>query len=87
MHTESAASPKTSCDLRGMSSDEALNAVETFVSQAIVNNVREARIIHGHGMGTIKKLVRDYLETTRICKSYRPGGRHEGGDGVTVLEL
>ncbi len=78
---------QSSVDLRGMNSDDALNSIEAFVSQAIVNNMREATIVHGHGMGTIKKLVRDYLETTGICKSYRPGSRHEGGDGVTVLEL
>ena len=78
---------QTSCDLRGMNSEEALNAMEQFLSQAIVNKVYHVKIIHGHGMGTIKKLTREYLETTGLCKSFHPGSREEGGDGITVVEL
>ncbi|MFQ5449332.1 MAG: endonuclease MutS2 [Nitrospinaceae bacterium] len=87
VHTESASEARTSCDLRGMNSDEAMAAMEQFLSQAIVNNLNRITLIHGHGMGTIKKLVREYLETTRMCKSFGPGGKLEGGDGITVVEL
>ncbi|PIQ95552.1 MAG: endonuclease MutS2 [Nitrospinae bacterium CG11_big_fil_rev_8_21_14_0_20_56_8] len=76
----------TSCDLRGMNSDEALSAMEAFLSQALVHKLGRVKIIHGHGMGTIKNLVRDYLGTTGLCKSFAPGSREEGGDGVTVVE-
>ena len=78
---------KSSCDLRGMNSEEALDAMEQFLSQAVVNNVRQVKLIHGHGMGTIKKLTREFLETTGMCKSFHPGSREEGGDGITVVEL
>ena len=85
--TESASETKTTCDLRGMNSDEALAAMETFLSQAVVNNVGRATIIHGHGMGTIKNLVRDYLSTTGMCKNFSPAPRTEGGDGATIVEF
>jgi len=89
IHVQTDHTPKTrtSCDLRGMNSEEALNAMEQFLSQAIVNKACHVKIIHGHGMGTIKKLTRDFLETTGLCKSFHPGSREEGGDGITVVEL
>ncbi len=87
VQTEHALNTQTSCDLRGMNSEDALIAMEQFLSQAIVNKVYHVKIIHGHGMGTIKKLARDFLETTGLCKSFHPGSREEGGDGITVVEL
>jgi len=87
VQTDHASKTQTSCDLRGMNSEDALNAMEQFLSQAIVNKVYRVKIIHGHGMGTIKKLARDFLETTGLCKSFHPGSREEGGDGITVVEL
>lgn len=83
---ESESPTQTTCDLRGLRWEEAQSAVEAFISQAIANRVGRAKIIHGHGMGALKKLVRDYLETSGIGKSY-PGSRAEGGDGVTIIEF
>ena len=77
----------SSCDLRGMSSEEAEAAMEDFISRAIVRKAQRVLIIHGHGMGTIKTLVRNYLEKAGLCKQFTPGARHEGGDGVTVVEF
>jgi DNA mismatch repair protein MutS2 len=87
VQSDHALKTQTSCDLRGMNSEEALNAMEQFLSQAVVNKVHHVKIIHGHGMGTIKKLTRDFLEATGMCKSFHPGSREEGGDGITVVEL
>jgi DNA mismatch repair protein MutS2 len=77
----------SSCDLRGMNSEEAEAVMEAFISRAIVQKVQRVLIIHGHGMGTIKTLVRNYLEKAGLCKQFMPGSRHEGGDGVTVVEF
>ncbi len=85
--TEPEGSSVSSCDLRGMNSEEAEAVMEAFISRAIVQKAKIVRIIHGHGMGTIKTLVRNYLEKARLCKQFAPGSRHEGGDGVTVVEL
>ncbi len=87
VHASSARQAKTTCDLRGMSSDEALTTMEAFLSQAVVNSVGRATIIHGHGMGTIKSLVRDYLSTSGMCKNFSPAPRTEGGDGATIVEF
>ena len=77
----------SSCDLRGMNSEDAEALMEAFLSQAIVRKAQRVLIIHGHGMGTIKTLVRNYLEKAGLCKQFTPGSRHEGGDGVTVVEF
>ena len=87
IHAESEGGPVSSCDLRGMNSEEAEAVMETFISRAIVQKVQSVRIIHGHGMGTIKTLVRNYLEKAGLCKQFTPGSRSEGGDGVTLVEF
>lgn len=87
VNTESTSKVKTTCDLRGMSSDQALVTMETFLSQAIVNGIGRATIIHGHGMGKIKSLVREYLSSAGICKDFSPAPRENGGDGATIVEF
>ena len=87
IHAESEGGSVSSCDLRGMNSEEAEAAMEAFISRAIVQKAQRVHIIHGHGMGTIKALVRNYLEKAGLCKQFTPGSRHEGGDGVTVVEF
>ena len=87
IHAESEGGPVSSCDLRGMNSEEAEAVMEVFISRAIVQKVQRVRIIHGHGMGTIKTLVRNYLEKAGLCKQFTPGSRSEGGDGVTLVEF
>ena len=87
VHTESEGNSVSSCDLRGMNSEEAEATMEAFISRAIVQKAQRVLIIHGHGMGIIKTLVRNYLEKTALCKQFTPGSKNEGGDGVTVIEF
>ncbi len=87
IHTETQTPPNQTCDLRGMRVDEAQGILEAFLSQAVVNKLKKITIVHGHGMGKIKSMVRDYLGSTGIGKNFRPGERHEGGDGVTIVEF
>ena len=42
-------------------------------------------IIHGHGTGTLRKAVQNYLKNSPNVKSFRLGGEGEGGVGVTVV--
>ena len=87
IHTESTSKVKTSCDLRGMNSEEALITMENYLSQVIVKGIKHVTIIHGHGMGTIKNLVREYLSSSGICKAFSPASRENGGDGATIVEF
>ena len=87
IHTEPTSKVKISCDLRGMNSEEALITLENYLSQAIVKGIKHVTIIHGHGMGTIKNLVREYLSSSGICKAFSPASRENGGDGATIVEF
>jgi DNA mismatch repair protein MutS2 len=87
INTESEGGAASSCDLRGMNCEEAEAVMEAFLSRAIMQKMTRALIIHGHGMGVIKTMVRNYLEKAGLCKQFMPGSRTEGGDGVTIVEF
>ncbi|MCF6206627.1 MAG: Smr/MutS family protein, partial [Sulfurovum sp.] len=73
-----------SVKLLGMYADEAIETVDKFLSDALVNNLSEVQIIHGTGGGVLAKLVTDYLkEHPKIQKFYRMPGNL----GITVVEL
>jgi DNA mismatch repair protein MutS2 len=74
-------------DLRGQTVDDALLETESFLDQAARLRVPSAAIIHGHGTGALKRAIRDYLKRCPYAKSWRPGERGEGGDGVSIVEL
>ena len=87
IQTEAQTSSQTTCDLRGKTVDEAKEEMEVFLNRAIVNTLGRVIIIHGHGMGKLKQMVRDTLDASGIGKNHHPGERHEGGDGVTIVEF
>ncbi len=79
------ASPEV--DLRGMMTDEAINALDMFLDNAMLGRLQEVTVIHGKGTGAVRKAVREHLKRSRYVKSFRPGRFGEGEDGVTVVEL
>ena len=74
-------------DLRGMMTDEAVGALESFLDTAMLSKLETVTIIHGKGTGAVRNAVRTYLKRSRYVKSFRPGRYGEGEDGVTVVEL
>jgi DNA mismatch repair protein MutS2 len=73
-----------SVKLLGMYGDEAIDRVDKFLSDALVNGLNQVEIIHGTGGGILSKLVTEYLSThPKIDKFYRM----RGNMGVTVVEL
>ena len=73
-----------SVKLLGMYGDEAIETVDKFLSDALVNGLSEVQIIHGTGSGILAKLVTEYLrEHPKIRKFYRMPGNL----GVTIVEL
>jgi DNA mismatch repair protein MutS2 len=74
-------------DLRGKRADEVEPVLDAYLNDAAQSNIQEARIIHGYATGTVRSIVREYLKSHPLAKSFRPGGPNEGGDGVTVVRL
>ena len=77
----------TEVDLRGMSADEAINALDIFIDQALRGHLDTVRIIHGKGTGVLRKAVQQHLKRMKRVKSVRLGVYGEGEDGVTIAEL
>jgi len=73
-----------SIKLLGMFGDEAIEKVDKFLSDALVNGINEVEIIHGTGSGILAKLVTEYLqEHPKIERFYRVPGNL----GATIVEL
>ena len=85
-HTLRTAAPRE-VDLRGMMTDEAIAALESFLDTAMLGKLETVTVIHGKGTGAVRKAVREHLKRSRYVKSFRPGRYGEGEDGVTVVEL
>ncbi|MDP3236897.1 MAG: Smr/MutS family protein [Myxococcales bacterium] len=79
------ASPKL--DLRGQRGEDAVREVERFLDRVSRDGEAAAILLHGHGTGALKTMVREYLRASPYAKAFRSGDGPEGGDGVTVVEL
>jgi len=73
--------------LRQLTVDEALLKLDQYLNDAFVAGLYQVRIVHGKGTGTLRQAVRERLAKHSLVKSYRPGGRGEGGFGVTIVQL
>ena len=78
---------KMECDVRGMTLDEALNAVDQYLNEAVLAGMGEVSIIHGKGTGVLRSGIQQHLKRHMLVKSYRLGVYGEGEDGVTVVTL
>jgi DNA mismatch repair protein MutS2 len=74
-------------DLRGRRADEALGELEVFLDKAVLDAADAVIVIHGHGTGALRKVVREALATSAYVERFRPGGPREGGDGVSVVTV
>ena len=75
------------CDLRGMTVDEALLALDAFIDSMLMAGISEFTVIHGKGTGALRKAVSDHLRGNRFIRSYRLGAYGEGENGVTIVTL
>ena len=74
-------------NLRGKRAEEVEWVLEGYLSDASMATLKHVRIIHGYGTGTVRSITRDFLSSSPLVKSFRPGEQSEGGDGVTVVSL
>lgn len=79
--------PLNELRIRHLTTDEAMIKLDSYLHEAFMDGQTEVRIIHGKGAGILRELVRRELAHHPLVKSYRAGGRGEGGAGVTVARL
>lgn len=71
----------------GQRAEEALEQVDKFLDSAALASVDRVRIIHGHGMGILKRAVSEYLGSNPHVSRFYPATPAEGGTGATIVEL
>jgi DNA mismatch repair protein MutS2 len=71
----------------GRTVDEATSEVEKFVDRAFLAGMPRVRIVHGSGMGILRKALRQFLQTHPHVESVTEPPTNEGGGGATVVEL
>jgi DNA mismatch repair protein MutS2 len=71
----------------GKRAEEAREEVDKFLDSAAMASVDRVRIVHGHGMGILKKVIGELLATNPHVEKYYPATPAEGGTGATVVEL
>ena len=74
-------------DVRGMRGDEALNAVQHFIDDAILVDMSRVRILHGKGNGILRQLIRQYLQSVPNVTSCKDEHVQFGGAGITVVDF
>lgn len=73
--------------IRHQTVEQALENLDKFIDNAICNNVKIVKIIHGKNGGILRKAVHKYLESNPNVKEHRLGGYYEGSYGVTIAFL
>lgn len=71
----------------GQHAEEARDAVDEFLDRAVMATASRVRIVHGHGMGVLRKVIHEMLARHPHVARYYAASQHEGGAGATIVEL
>ncbi|MGO9086940.1 MAG: endonuclease MutS2 [Candidatus Sulfotelmatobacter sp.] len=81
------ASVPTEINVIGHTVDDASRDVEKFVDRAFLAGLPRVRVVHGSGMGILRKALRQLLQQHPHVASVAEPPQNEGGAGATVVEL
>lgn len=85
--SKKSAGPRARLDLRGKRYEEAMQELDEFIDQALLNNMAQVDIIHGIGTGVIREGVTKYLSRNKHVKSFGYAPQNAGGSGCTIANL
>lgn len=85
--SKKSAGPRARLDLRGKRYEEAMQELDEFIDQALLNNIAQVDIIHGIGTGVIREGVTKYLSRNKHVKSFGYAPQNAGGSGCTIANL
>jgi DNA mismatch repair protein MutS2 len=71
----------------GENVDDATRRVEKFLDRAFLSGATRVRVVHGSGMGILRKALREFLKQHPHVASVSEPPQNEGGAGATVVEL
>jgi hypothetical protein len=68
---------------------EAIERTDKFLDQAVLSELREVRVIHGHGTGQLRRALTAFLaehpQVVRVRRASQPGWRRRHGRGAQGL--
>jgi DNA mismatch repair protein MutS2 len=62
-------------------------SVDQYLDMAYAAGITRARIVHGKGTGTLRRVVREHLKTHPYVEDFENADSTEGGDGATIVTL
>ena len=71
----------------GRTADEAESEVERFLERAFLAGLPRIRVVHGVGMGILRRTLREFLKNHPHVTSVTEPPYNEGGQGATMVEL
>ena len=84
---ELGASVQTEINVIGLTADHAEDEVEKFIDQAFLSGLQRVRVVHGTGMGVLRRTLRAALHKHPHVATVTEADQYEGGQGATVVEL
>ena len=87
VHMTSSASTSSDLNVIGCTVPEAIERTDKFLDQAVLGELREVRVIHGHGTGQLRRALTAFLAEHPQVVRAAGAPPNQGGGGVTVVEL
>jgi DNA mismatch repair protein MutS2 len=78
---------RSEINLIGHTVDEATSDLEKYLDQAFLAGLATVRVIHGTGMGILRRALREYLRTHPHVAQIHEPSHQEGGAGATIVDL
>jgi DNA mismatch repair protein MutS2 len=84
-HTSDISSFNPEIDVRGMRTEDALQAIERLFDRALMMGFGNLKILHGKGDGILRKMIRQYLKKYDQVDRMEDEHADRGGDGITYV--
>jgi DNA mismatch repair protein MutS2 len=79
--------PASEINVIGKRAEEAVEEVERFLDRAALANLARVRIVHGYGMGILRRSIAELLAHNPHVERFYAAPQSEGGAGATIAEL
>ncbi|MBO4369568.1 MAG: Smr/MutS family protein, partial [Desulfovibrio sp.] len=74
-------------DVRGQTSEEAIQAVQQFLDRHVLSGLSSVEIIHGRGTGVLRRALHAYLSSYPGIDHFELAPEDQGGDGKTLVSF
>ena len=71
----------------GCTAEEAREQVDKFLDSAVLTTMARVRVVHGHGMGVLRKTLHEFFGSHPLVERFYPAPQQEGGAGATIVEM